>query len=244
MKKHSRRIPGISAVCLCAVFAALAPVSIRASALPPAKLAATLLACAQHVNPQTQAALVSNESGGDPLALHDNNSGRAYFPGSYDDALVIGSALIAHDRAIGGHGIDVGIGQINSHNFAGLHISVSQMLDACENLRVSSTMLLARYHMHGSVDAALQAYNSGSPTGDAGYVARVRAAAAQEYVRAVVAAAGALPRTDTRPPVPTRTTARFTSTPANGNPETATPSNVTARATANRSAHFYNGDSN
>jgi type IV secretion system protein VirB1 len=175
-----------------------------AAALPPAQLAAIVARCAPHVHPQTQGAVVAIESGGDPYALGDNDTGRSFHPPSYEAAYALANVLIAADAARHGRGVDVGLAQINSRNFPAAGVTVAQMLDPCANLTVSARMLRAAYLAHGSVDAALQVYNSGSPRGDAGYVARVRAAAIGSYVRSTTHVASAPPA---RPHVPRHATA-------------------------------------
>lgn len=176
------------AIVASAIFAGAAVSSAAGSSLSPTELAPLIAQCAPRVHPQTQAALVIDESGANPYALHDNNSGRAYLPSTYEDAWRIAWGLIERDRAVDGRGIDVGIAQINSHNFAAQGVSLAQMLTPCDNLRVSSRMLRKAYLAFGSVKAAAETYNSGSPTGDDGYFARLNAKAREDYVVAVVRA--------------------------------------------------------
>jgi type IV secretion system protein VirB1 len=153
-------------------------------------LAALIHACAPSVNPVTQAAVISVESSGDAWSLHDDNDGREYRARSFRDAVRFARRLIAFNRQSYGAndaGVDVGIGQINSNNFANLGVDAGWMLHPCPNLRVSSMMIAQAYDKQyaqlRSVPApqrdqlairrALQVYNSGRPSGDDAYVASV-----------------------------------------------------------------------
>ncbi len=171
-------------------------------ATPPARgispdvLARLVGVCAPHVDPVIQSALVSVESGGDAWALRDDNDGRTYAPATFAAAVTRANALIASDRSRYGandRGIDVGLGQINSNNFAMLGTDAATMLDPCSNLGASSRMIVDAYRRERSLrdrdpvlHRALSIYNSGRPSGD------------ERYVSAVLDAAD--PPTDTRQP--------------------------------------------
>ena len=144
-------------------------------------LAASLSSCAAGVSPRTMAAVVSVESGGWPLTIHDNTNDRSYTFRDRRQAETTAKALLA-----AGHNIDLGLAQINSSNLSGLHLSPAQVLDPCTNLRAGATILRHAYAAAAqrfgagqtALRFALSAYNSGSLF------------AAPQYARRVVAAAG------------------------------------------------------
>jgi type IV secretion system protein VirB1 len=172
--------------------------------IAPATLALLLQACAPTVNAQTQAALVTVESDATVFALHDNNTGRSYFPRRYGESVLLVEKLLRDDTQRFGArkaGIDVGLAQIDSDNFVQYGLTPEIVLDPCMNLRVGSMMLTSLYgqeyaalagepdvaRKQHALSRALQRYNSGKPTGDQQYVAAVLMAAGQQYVRATTA---------------------------------------------------------
>jgi len=125
--------------------------------------AALLDQCAPAIAPVTMAAVVQQESGGNPLALHDNTSGKSYWPASLTEAAQIARILIAQ-----GHSVDMGLAQINSRNLPRLGVSVDQVLQPCENLRAAQAVLLEGWKRSADLRATLSAYNTGqlaSPVG-------------------------------------------------------------------------------
>ena len=125
--------------------------------------AALLQHCAPAIAQVTMAAVVQQESGGNPLALHDNTDGKSYRPASMAEAAKLARALIAQ-----GHSVDIGLAQINSRNLTGLGMTVEQMLQPCENLRAAQAVLLDGWKRSGDLRATLSAYNAGqlaSPVG-------------------------------------------------------------------------------
>jgi type IV secretion system protein VirB1 len=131
--------------------------------------------CAPLVAPVTLAAVVQHESGGNPLAVHDNATGASYRPRSEDEAIALTKSLMAQ-----GHSVDLGLGQINSGNLARLGQSVETIFQPCANLAATQGVLLAAWRQAGgSLPGALSIYNTGrvdSATG-ARYAASVYAAA-------------------------------------------------------------------
>ena len=123
------------------------------------------------------AAIVQQESAGNPLALHDNTTGRSYRPASAAGATRIARELIAQ-----GHSVDVGLAQINSRNLSRLGLDVDQALDPCENLRAAQTVLLDGWSRAGTLMGTLSVYNTGQ-------VANARGA---DYGAGVYARAGAI----------------------------------------------------
>ena len=123
--------------------------------------AALLAVCAPLVSPVTMSAVVQNESGGNPLAIHDNADSRTYAPRSMADAVATARRLIAR-----GHSVDLGLAQINSKNLNWLHLTVEQSFDACQNLQASQQVLLdANERAGGDLKKTLQIYNSGQAAG-------------------------------------------------------------------------------
>ncbi len=118
--------------------------------------------CAPQVAPVTMAAIVQAESGGNPLVMWDNTTRRRYYPASREQAVAILRALMA-----AGHKVDVGIGQVDTENFGAYGLTPETAFDACINLRAASRILVASWRQaQGHLTGALQAYNSGSTTGD------------------------------------------------------------------------------
>lgn len=141
------------------------------------------------------------ESHADAWAMHDDNTGHSYYPQTFQSALELEAELIASDRAIHGRGIDVGIAQINSHNFEQYDLTPARALHACDNLAVSAKMLSSVYsdelaaltivptqiRTSVALDRTLETYNSGQPTGDPGYTRLVETAAQTSYAQNVLA---------------------------------------------------------
>jgi type IV secretion system protein VirB1 len=146
-------------------------------------LAVLLTTCAPNVAPSTMAAIVAVESAGNFYALNDNTSHRSYAPRDYANALGTAQALIRQ-----GHSVDVGIAQVNSGNFTAFHTTAGQMLYACQNLHVASSILADNYAEARTVFPeparalwhAISAYNTGSLYAGKTYVDRVVAAATRE----------------------------------------------------------------
>lgn len=119
--------------------------------------------CAPAVAPVTMAAIVQQESAGNPLALHDNTTGRSYQPRSAQAAAALLRGLIGQ-----GHSVDVGLAQVNSRNLPSLGLDPAAALDPCENLRAAQKILLDAWQRSGSLPSALSAYNTGTGTGSRG----------------------------------------------------------------------------
>lgn len=125
---------------------------------------ALLHECAPRVSMVTMAAIVQQESGGNPLAIHDNTSGQSYRPASLSEAVGLARHLIA-----AGHSVDMGIAQINSGNLPSLHIGAQQVFDPCQNLRAAQTILLRGWRQSGgNLQGALSSYNTGATSGQVG----------------------------------------------------------------------------
>ena len=140
-------------------------------------LGALLSTCAPSVSADTMRSIVTVESGGDPYAIHDNTSRRAYFPQSRAQAQVVLAELRSHN-------LDVGISQVNAGWFPTFGVTATQMLEPCRNLRIGSVILARAYRGAASrfpeqreaLWHALSAYNTGSLYAGAAYVNEVVAA--------------------------------------------------------------------
>ena len=127
--------------------------------MAPTSLILMLEQCAPAIAPITMPAIVQQESAGNPLALHDNTTGRGYRPAS-----VVGAARIARALIAQGHSVDVGLAQINSRNLSRLGLAVERALDPCENLHAAQTVLLDGWGRSGTLLGMLSAYNTGQVT--------------------------------------------------------------------------------
>jgi type IV secretion system protein VirB1 len=135
--------------------------------------------CAPGVTVSVLNAIISTESGFDPLALHINGPVRLRFaPKTAAQAARWSDWLIRR-----GYSVDMGLMQINSRNLAALHLTPADAFDPCRNLRAGAAILTASYHQAAQVVGsgtrallqAISAYNTGTFHGGFhnGYVARV-----------------------------------------------------------------------
>jgi type IV secretion system protein VirB1 len=135
--------------------------------LPLAVVTHLSTACAPEVAPEMLAGIARVESRLDPFAIHDNTTGRSYWPRDKAEAIRIAVPLLA-----AGHSIDAGLMGINAGNWRWLGLDAETVFDPCRNIRAGATVL-----------TALSRYNTGSPT--RGFH--------DGYVQHVVAAGHALP---------------------------------------------------
>lgn len=140
-----------------------------------------LASCAPQVAPETGLRLVRHESGGNPYAIGVNGP---YVvrpqPSTAAQAVATGRMLLGLP---GVRSIDVGLGMINSSNWARLGLSLEQVVEPCTNLQAMQSVLLPSYEravlVHGpgqqALQRALSEYNTGHPSrGIAnGYVRKV-----------------------------------------------------------------------
>ena len=168
--------------------------ALSAAPMSPSKERALLKRCAPAVSPVTMAALVAQESGGDPYALDDDSTRIVYHPGSYAGAARLAAQLIG-----AGHSVDLGLTQVNSGWLPALHLTAAELLEPCENLRAGSLILLRAWRAAGAgppaggtsvpgaparvtrLARALAIYHSGNPRSLAG-----RQYAAETYQHAGV----------------------------------------------------------
>lgn len=121
--------------------------------------------CSPNVHPQTMMAIVQKESGGNPFALHDNGSGKSYFPKTYAEAVSLAMQLVS-----AGKSVDIGLAQINSKNLPRLGYSVNQIIDPCTNLKASERILIDGWNRSGGhLKKTLSVYNTGKTTSTVGY---------------------------------------------------------------------------
>lgn len=122
--------------------------------------------CAPNVAPETIAAIIRVESGGNAFALGVNGPVRNR-PRPQN---VQQTASLAHYYMNLGYSVDLGLMQINSNNLPGLGYTVEEILDPCNNLRAGSRILSRGYagamKRYGpgqdALRAALSAYNTGN----------------------------------------------------------------------------------
>ena len=133
--------------------------------------------CGPEVNPATTQAIIEIESRGDPLAIHDNDTGKSYKPPSREGAVRIASQLLKQ-----GHSLDLGLMQINSFHLKP-GIDLTQLFDPCFNIGVGTNILAGFYRGHAknsphdpadiTLLKALSSYNSGTPYRGKYYVNRI-----------------------------------------------------------------------
>jgi type IV secretion system protein VirB1 len=143
-----------------------------------------IAACAPLVHPQTMLHIVETESAGDPWAVNVNNGPRISESGQ--KAMELARRFIE-----AGYSVDVGLAQVNSHNFEHLDLSLEQAFDPCVNLKAGAQILRNNYYraegkrltQDDALDEALSYYNTGDAKAglENGYVARVRSADISQY---------------------------------------------------------------
>lgn len=138
--------------------------------------------CGPAVAPTTTQAIIRVESGGNPLAIGDNNLRKSFSPGSKREAVSLATQLIAR-----GHSVDLGLMQINSQHLAPMRLSLDDVFDPCRNVGAGTVILSGFYQRYKtgepsySLMKALSAYNTGQAWKGEGYVNRILAAAGVNY---------------------------------------------------------------
>lgn len=142
-------------------------------------LAALYAQCGPNVAPQTLAAIVRVESGGNPWRIGINGD---YVlprqPANQAEAINDANQLIGM-----GYNIDMGLMQINFKNLKMLNLTVEQVFEPCTNIKAGAQILQSFYQKavkdigqgQQSLRRAISAYNTGNfSKGFAnGYVAKV-----------------------------------------------------------------------
>ena len=141
--------------------------------------------CAPLVAPETMGAIVATESNFRSFVI-GVNGGNGFAAASYDHRTKADAVARARDLLAKGANLDLGLGQVNSANLAGLGVTVEDMFDPCKNLRAAEAILAANYtaasattpNSQEALRAAISAYNTGNfKSGFAnGYVGRVQTA--------------------------------------------------------------------
>src|SRR4051794_16951924 len=109
--------------------------------------------CAPVVAPETVASVAKTESGLNPLAMHDNTTGRSYAPESVDAAIAIATDLILGQR----HSVDLGLMQVNSANLTISGLSIADAFNACHSIEAGARILSGAFHR--ALRSALSTYN-------------------------------------------------------------------------------------
>ena len=133
---------------------------------------------APHVAPQTIAAIIRVESGGNEFAVGVNCSGaKRVHAKSAQEAAAQARYFISK-----GFSVDLGLMQINSRNLPGLGLTIEQAFDPGTNIQAGAKILARGYRGavrrygpgQSALKAALSAYNTGNyDTGfKNGYVAK------------------------------------------------------------------------
>lgn len=113
--------------------------------------------CAPDIAPVTIAAIVQQESGGNPFLLHDNTTKKSWQPIN-----ATASARLAYELIKSGHSVDIGLAQINNRNLSALGLKVEDVLDPCTNLRAAQSILKTAWEQSGhDLRKTLAAYNTG-----------------------------------------------------------------------------------
>lgn len=123
-----------------------------------------LAACAMYVAPATLNAIISVESGGNPLAIHVNN-GQTPIVKNKQEAINQTKKLIAQ-----GYSVDIGLMQVNSKNLPKLGITIENIFDPCTNIKAGSMILSENYNralkitpnQQEALEIALSLYNTGT----------------------------------------------------------------------------------
>ena len=143
-------------------------------------LAQLLSSCAPNIGARTMTAVIRVESGGSPLAIHDNTLHRSFAPHDVNEGVAWANQLLALH-----HSVDLGLSQINNANLPRLEMSVRDAFDPCMNVHGGATILAADYATASSrfgpgqfaLRHAIGAYNSGSLFAGNAYVEKILQAA-------------------------------------------------------------------
>ena len=132
---------------------------------------AIALRCAPAEDPGMLVGIARQESGLDPLILHDNTSGQ----------VLRGAGVIEAARRLiaAGHSVDLGPWQINSRNLSLLGLRVADAFEPCKAVAAAARLI-----------ELFSRYNTGSPSRG---IANGYAAAVMTAIHAVKAARPAMP---------------------------------------------------
>lgn len=145
----------------------------------PTEFADLAQACAPNIHPVTLAAVVRQESGGNPYAIGVNRGAARLKRQPANASEAIATATWLKDQ---GHDFDGGLAQINVRNLGWLGLSIADLFDPCKNLQAAQAVLTDCYsrasrsrESQAALHAALSCYNTGTFTRgfSNGYVAKV-----------------------------------------------------------------------
>jgi type IV secretion system protein VirB1 len=129
------------------------------------------------VAPQTVAAIVKTESGGNPFAVYVNKARQPQRATNAAEAVATAQRYV-----VAGYSVDMGLGQINSRNMDRLGLRWDTVFKPCANIAALGKIISRNYHSAAAgrqpqeaLRIALSAYNTGSPSKGFrnGYVAKV-----------------------------------------------------------------------
>ncbi|WNL48574.1 transglycosylase SLT domain-containing protein (plasmid) [Dyella sp. BiH032] len=131
---------------------------------------AFLTACGPWVHAETTAAVIAQESGGNPFAI--GTPGGPIYANSVEEAQALLFNAMRRYKSV-----DIGIMQINSRWLAKLPIQPVELFDPCTNIKIGTSILAANFESAvpnsktplEALIRALSAYNSGSQTAALGY---------------------------------------------------------------------------
>ena len=134
--------------------------------------------CGPEVHPSTTQAIIEVESKGNPLAIHDNDTGVSYTPSTRTQALEIATKLLSRR-----HSIDIGLMQVNSWHLRKKKIDCESLFDPCFNIKTGTEILAAFYRKHREKSPSdppdltllksLSSYNTGTPYKGTRYITKI-----------------------------------------------------------------------
>lgn len=174
--------------------------------------------CAPAVHPQTMAAIVKVESGGNPFAIGVVGGRLERQPANEAEAIATAQALKEE-----GFNFSLGIAQVNRYNLGRFGLDLTKAFDACSNLRAGSEILRdcfesakARFSEPG---AALRASFSCYYSGNLSTGFKQTSPGQPSYVDKVwIASGGQLPQADQAIPVVRTPTVKLTRSQPNSQP--------------------------
>jgi type IV secretion system protein VirB1 len=129
--------------------------------------------CGPQVHPDTVAVIVKGESHFNPFSIRDITAKRSYSPASLSEASALAELLYAN-----GHRLALGYMQVTTPWLSTYHLTPTQLLDGCTNIRYGAAILADNYRRYrpgaasdlAGLNMALSAYWSGNPSTGGAYV--------------------------------------------------------------------------
>ena len=141
-------------------------------------LVALVSLCAANVAPQTMLSIIKTESANNPLIINDNTSKTSYVPKTKNEAILLAYMLIKK-----GHNPDFGLTQINLANAKRFHLTLNNLFEPCENIKIGARILTNNFVTTSKSNAneqvallkAISMYNTGNAHKGFrnGYVAKI-----------------------------------------------------------------------